>query len=32
VVVDPAAARADEPKEVVLTRFSTGVDFVFADR
>ena len=32
VVVDPAAAPADEPKEVVLTRFSTGADFAFSDR
>jgi hypothetical protein len=32
IVVDPAAAPADVPKEVVLTRFSTGADFAFADR
>jgi hypothetical protein len=32
VVVDPGAAPADEPKEVVLTRFSTGADFAFSER
>jgi hypothetical protein len=32
VVVDPSAPPADEPKEVVLTRFSTGADFAFTDR
>jgi hypothetical protein len=32
VVVDPATPPADDPSEVVLTRFSTGADFVFAER
>ena len=32
VVVDPAAAPAEEPSEVLLTRFSTGADFAFAER
>jgi hypothetical protein len=32
VVVDPDATPAEVPKEVVLTRFSTGADFAFADR
>jgi len=32
VVLDPAAPPAKEPPEVTLTRFSTGADFVFADR
>jgi hypothetical protein len=32
VVVDPSAPPADEPSEVVLTKFSTGADFAFADR
>jgi hypothetical protein len=32
VVADPAAPPAKEPPEVTLTKFSTGADFVFADR
>jgi hypothetical protein len=32
VDVDPSAPPADEPGEVVLTKFSAGADFAFAER